>query len=145
MVIGHADFGEEHFIERRPARHLSQRPNLHAGSMHIHDEPGEAFVLGQVWVGPADHLAEVRELGAGGPHLLTSKDPFVAVFFGLHLEAGEVRPGARFGEQLTADDVAPPHLLEVCRLRCVAGVSEDRRGDHAEADLKHTEIRGGKV
>ena len=110
VIVGDADLVEEHLVEAGPARHLTQRPDLHARRPHVDDEPGEALVLGLVGVGAADDLADVGVLRAGRPHLLAGDAPLVAVALGAGLEAGQVRARTRLGEQLAADDVTTVHL-----------------------------------
>ena len=129
--VGHPDVGEEDLVEAGPAGHLAQRADLDARRPHVDDEAGEALVLGQVGVGAGDDLADVAVLGTRRPHLLPVEDPLLAVALGAGLQAGEVAPGARLGEQLAADDVAAVHRLEVGVLGDVGAVGEDRRGDHA--------------
>ena len=94
---GIAHLGEEHLVERGPARHLPQRPDLHPGRVHVDDETGQALVLGGVGIRPADDLADVRQMGPRGPHLLAGHHPLVAVPHRLGLQAGQVaaRPRAR--------------------------------------------------
>ena len=142
MVVGHAHVGEEHLVERCSAGHLAKWSNLHAGSVHVDDEPGESLVFGKVRIRAADDLTEVGELCSGGPHLLAGNDPFVSVTFGFRLQTRQVRSRSGLGEQLAPDDVAAPHLGEVGVFRRVRCMGEDRRRNHAQADLEHTEIGG---
>ena len=134
VVVGDPHLVEEDLVEARAAGHLTQRPHLDAGRLHVDDEPGEPLVLGQVGVGAGDDLADVGVLRAGGPHLLAGDHPLVAVALGLGLQAGQVAAGAGLAEQLAADDVAAVHRLQVAVLGGVAAVGEDRRRDHAEPD-----------
>ena len=141
MIGWNAHFVEEHFVETCATRHLAQRTNLDTFGVHVDDEAAETFVLGQTWIGAADDLADVTELGTRCPHLLTGDHPFVAVALGLRLYRSEVAPCAGFGEQLASDDVAAPQRTQVALLGRWRGMSEDRRRHHAETDLEHTQTR----
>ena len=86
MIVTHAHFGEEHFVEACSAGHLAQRTNFNAGSLHVDDEAGEPLVLGQIGVGAADDFADVAVVRARGPHLLSGEHPFIAVTHRLGLQ-----------------------------------------------------------
>ena len=93
-----------------------------AGLVHVDGEVGDALVLGHVGVGAGDEHAEVGDLAARGPHLLTVDDPLVAVAARPCVETGEVGAGAGLAEELAprllaGDDVAhvPVDLLLRCR------------------------------
>ncbi len=134
MIVGDAHVVEEDLVEARPTGHLAQRPDLDSGRPHVDDEAGQALVLGLLGIGAGDDLADVGVLRPRRPHLLAVEHPLVAVALGSRLQAGEVAPGAGLGEQLAGDDVAAPQRPQVALLRRHRGVSEDRRGDHPEAD-----------
>jgi hypothetical protein len=140
MVVGDPHVLEEHLVEGGTAGHLTQRAHLNARRVHVDDEPGEAAVLGQVGVGATDHLADVAVVGARGPHLLTVQNPLVAVAFGAHLQTGQVGACARLAEQLATDQVAPVHPRQHPGLHRLAGVGEDRRRHHAEADAEERHV-----
>ncbi len=47
VVVGHAHFIEEHFIETCATCHLTQWANFDAWCMHVDDEASETFVFWQ--------------------------------------------------------------------------------------------------
>ena len=141
MGVGYSNLLEEDLVEVGAAGHLPQRPHLHPRSLHVHDETREALVLGEVGVGPADHLADVGVVSTRCPHLLPGDDPLVTVGLGSHLQTGQVGSGAGLGEQLTADDVASIHLGQDLGGHVVFGVIEDRGCDHPEPDPEEALVR----
>src|SRR4051812_47710005 len=104
--VGDAHLLEEELVELRLARDLAQRPDGHAGLLHVHEEVGEALVLRDAPVRPRHEHAPLRVLGAARPHLLAGDHPLVAVLDRLRLQRGEVGPGVRLGEALAPDLLA---------------------------------------
>src|SRR6476469_1178180 len=117
-----------------------ERPDLHAGRVEVDDEHRDAAVLRLLGVRAGDDGAEVRELRAGGPHLLAVEDPLVAVALGAHLEAGDVGAGPGLGEQLRPDLLAAQRLGDVPLALGVGAELDHRRDHHAEAD----DVGGGR-
>ena len=91
-------------------------------------------MLRRVGVGAGQADAPVRALGDRGPHLLAGQPPATVDPLGAGAQRGQVGAGARLGEQLAPDQLAPQRRRhEPLALRVVA-VLEDRRqrpaGDH---------------
>ena len=74
--------------------------------LHVHQEVGEALVLGRVRVGAGDEHAPLRVLRAARPYLLAGHDPVVAVLDRARLQRREVRAGVGLGEALAPDLLA---------------------------------------
>jgi len=143
QVVADAHVVEEHLVERRPTAHLAERTDLHARRVHRHDERGEPDVLGHVRIGSADDVAVVGVAGAGRPHLLAVDDPLVAVADGLGGQAGEVRAGAGFGEQLAPHLVGATQLGEEPLLLLRGAPGADRRADQLQGDAQRLVVRRG--
>ena len=71
------------------------RTNFHAGITHVHNEHRDARVLGSIRIGSGKNNAIVRQVGQGGPHLLTINDPFVTIALGFGLQARHIRTSTR--------------------------------------------------
>ena len=102
--------------------------------LHVHQEVGEALVLGGVGVGAGDEHAPLRELGEGRPDLLPGDDPFVAVLDRAGLQRGEVGAGLGLGEALAPDLLGGEDRLQVALLLLVGAVGDDHRAAHRQAE-----------
>ena len=125
-------FVDEDLVEERLAGHLDQRTHGDARLVHVDREVGDALVLRGIGIGSGDEHAHVGDLAAGGPDLLAGDDVLVTVLLGLAGEAGEVRSGARLGEQLTpADRTVEDRRKELVDLLLGAVGGDGRSGEHA--------------
>ncbi len=77
--VGDPGLLDEELVELRLAGDLAQRADLDGVLLHVHQEVGEALVLGGLAVGARDEHAPLGVLGAAGPDLLAGDDPFVAL------------------------------------------------------------------
>ena len=134
MRVGHAHVGEEHLVERRAAGHLTQRPDLDAGSCMSMRNIVMPLCLGlsgevRVMISPMSEncAPDVHTFWPVSTHSSPSR-------IARGLDAGEVGARDRLGEQLAADDVAAPQRAEVALADFGDAVGEDRGRDHAEAD-----------
>ena len=100
------DIRKEDLVEALTLVDLRDWPDLDALGVHIHDEVRQPGVLRGVRIRPDDQDAPVAEVRARGPDLLAVDDPVVAVAHGAAPQPGEVRPRARFAEEL-----APEHAV----------------------------------
>ena len=134
VLVGDPRLVHEDLVELALAGDLDQRLGFDALLLHVHQEVGEALVLGGVGVGAGDEHAPLRELGQGRPDLLPGDDPFVAVLDGAGLQRGEV--GARLGlrEALAPDLVGVEDRLQVALLLLVGAVGDDHRAAHRQAE-----------
>ena len=139
MIISHAYFVEEHFVEACATCHLSERTNFYTWCTHVDNEASETFVLWQRWVGAANDFADVGELSTRCPHLLSGDEPLVAVAFGFCLHRCQVATRAGLGEQLATNNVGTPHGADVFFFRDVGGMSQNCWGNHAKANLEDAE------
>jgi len=71
-----------HLEELDLAADVRQRPHLDPRLVQVDEEVGDAFVLGQIHVGPGQQHGEVGAVGPGRPYLLPADHPPVAVTFG---------------------------------------------------------------
>src|SRR5262249_31312199 len=69
-VVAYARAVDEDFIEQRAASHLTQRPDLDAGLLHVELEVRDPLVLRQLRRGAREQHALVGELRGRRPHLL---------------------------------------------------------------------------
>ena len=121
----------------RLAGDLHDGTHLDAGLLHIDDEERQTLVLGEVGVGAERSAADVGDLRAGRPYLLSVQDPLAVVTLGLRLHAGQVGPGARLAEELAEDLVVSKHLWDPMLLLLLGAVGEQRRDEEAEAEAVH--------
>ena len=98
MIIAHAHFTKEHFVETRATSHLAEWANFHTRCTHIHNETSESFVLGHVEVSTGDDLTDIAVVRATRPNLLTSDDPLFAVALGLGAETRKIATCSRLTE-----------------------------------------------
>ena len=132
--VGHAAVGHEDLVEQRPTRHLAQRADVDAGLVHLDGEVGDAPMLRHVGVGAGEQHAEVGDLRAGRPHLLTVDDPLVAVADRLGLQAGEVGAGARLAEELAPRLLAGDDVGQEPRALLVGAVGDDGRAGEQQPE-----------
>src|SRR4051794_351898 len=125
---------DEELVELRLAGYLAQRPDLHRLLLHIHDEVGEALVLGGVEVGARDEHAPLRLVRERGPDLLPGHDPLAVRLHGLRLERREVGAGLGLGEALAPDLVGGEDRLEEALLLLLGAVRDHDRAAHHEAE-----------
>ena len=85
-------------LKPRVAGHLHQRPNGHAGAVHVDQQIADALVLGRVGIGAHQQENQVGKLRVRGPDLLPVDDEVVALFDRAGLQRGEVRTRARFAD-----------------------------------------------
>ena len=103
--VGDEHVVEEDLVEVIGAGHLPQRSHVDARVVHVEREAGQPGVARLRGIGPRDEKREVTAAGTGGPHLLAGDRPPAVNRRRRRPGAREVRPRARFGEQL-----APPLL-----------------------------------
>ena len=96
------------------------------------EERGEVPVPGLVGA-PAEDLADVRQVGAGGPDFLTRDPPSAAVGHGPGADRCQVRSGAGLAEQLAGDLLPAVEAGQRMQPLFLRPVPQDRGGDHAEA------------
>src|SRR2546429_9584828 len=99
----YADVIEEHLIELRLARDLSERPDGDARRLHVHEEEADGLVLGSFWTGPHEEEAPVGDVGHARPDLLAVDDEVAVVVHRAGLEVGEVRARVGLGEALAPE------------------------------------------
>ena len=107
------------------------------GRLHVHQEVGDAAVLGRVRVGAGEHEHPVGVVRAGGPDLLAVDDVVVAVADGAGLERGEVGAGARLASSPGTSCTSPLRICGRCSLLLLLGaVDDERRAEHAECPCR---------
>ncbi len=134
VLVGDPRALDEQLVELRLAGDLAQRADLHGLLLHVHQEVGEALVLGCVGVGARDEHAPLGVLGAAGPDLLARDDPLVAVLDGAGLQRREVRARLGLGESLAPDLLAGEDRREVALLLLVVAPDHQRRAAEQEAE-----------
>ncbi len=102
--------------------------------LHVHQEVGQALVLGHVGVGARDEHAPLGVLGAAGPHLLAGDDPVLAVLDRARFQRGEVRAGLGLGEALAPDLLGREDRRQVALLLLVAAPHHQRRAAEQQAE-----------
>ncbi len=90
VLVGHVGVLDEELVELRLAGDLAQRPDLDLLLLHVHEEVGEALVLGRVGVGAGDEHAPLGLVGEGRPHLLPGDPPAPVL---LRSPSSSARPG----------------------------------------------------
>ncbi len=76
------------------------------GALHVEHEVGDPLVLGHVGIGAHEQHPTLRVVRARRPDLLAVHDPVVTIAERRRTKRCEVRPGARFAEQLAPDLLA---------------------------------------
>ena len=130
---GHAHVFEENFVEGVHIAHVDQRADGHAGALHVHQEVGDAAVLGGVRVCAGEHEHPVGGVRAGGPDLLAVEDEVVAVTDGASLEGREVGAGARLTVALAPLHLPREDARKVLLPLLFGAVDDNRRPDHRRA------------
>src|SRR5215469_6422331 len=102
--------------------------------MHVDNEHADPAVLRLARIGPGQHRSVVAVLSPRRPHLLSAENPLIAVPDSSGLQAGNVGSGARLGEQLAPDLLAPQHRRQISLLLLLRAHLENRVSWHADAD-----------
>ena len=90
--------------------------------------------------------APLRELRGGGPDLLAGDAPAAVDPGGLGRQTGQVRAGARLGEQLAPDHLAAEGRRQEPLLLLLGAERDDRREDpRRDADLPPLDLPGGEL
>ena len=126
---GDADVVEEDLVELEIVDHVHQGPNGDAWGAHVHDEVGDALVLGRIGVRPGQDVHPVGPVTQGGPDLLAVNDEIVAVADGRGLEVGQVGAGVGLREALTPDDFLVRRRREELFFQIVRAEADDGRAD----------------
>jgi hypothetical protein len=140
VAVRDAHVGQEHLVEFGLAGRLTQRPHLQTGCRHVDQEIGHALVLGHVRIRTRDQDAALRLVRHRRPDLLAVDDPVVAVPHRPGREAGEIRAGPGFAEQLAPHLLAHPEWSQVAGALLVRAVTQDCRRGHAEPDADAARI-----
>ena len=108
------------------------------GRLQIEDQAGDAAVLGRIRVGAGIQGAPPRQVGLGGPDLVTVDPEYVTVALSAGAQAGEVRSGFRFGHAQRPPFVAAQqgHQQTVDLLGC-AELADAGCGDAGAGDVGH--------
>ena len=108
------------------------------GESIVHQEAGDAAVLGHVRVGAGQQDPPVGVVRRRGPHLLTGDDPLVAVEDRPGRQPGEVGAGTGLAEELAPDVVrVRGSAARNSRLLVLGAPLDDGRAGHADADAEH--------
>ena len=120
------------------AVHLLERLHRDAGLMHVHDEKGQAGMLGLVPVGARQQQSEVGLLRPRSPELLAVDHIVVALAIGAGDRPGGVRPAAGLAEELAPGFFAGHAGTQKPFLLLIGAVRQDGRGrQHANANPGH--------
>src|SRR5580658_10402696 len=111
-------------------------PNIDARRAHVDPEHGETLMLGGVKVVAREQQAIVRIVGARGPYLLAADEPALAPARRAGAQSGDVGPGARLGEELTPDLLAPQRGADESALHIGRGEFHEGGHAHAETDAE---------
>ena len=95
-------------------------------------------MLGDVRIGPGQQDPQIGVVCARAPHLLSVDHPLVAVPLGPRGQAGQVRTGAWFAEQLAPHLLAPQHGRQVAAALFVGAVPDDGGAGHTDPDGEQT-------
>jgi hypothetical protein len=106
VVVGGAHLVEEDLVQVVRPHHRADRSDLDAGTVHGHQEDGEALLLALLPRGPGQQEAPLGHGGVGGPDLLAGDPPAGAVSHRGRPEGGQVRAGVGLAEALAPDDLA---------------------------------------
>ena len=143
LAVFHPHIVEEAFVDVGIAGSQLDLAHGDAGCAHVHPEIGQALVLGHSGIGARNDHAIVGEMGIGGPQLLAVQPPAVAVRLRLEAQAGKVRSGGRFGEQLAPDFLAAHGLAGLLDHEvAVLAKAHQHRDRHAQ---RYAEIVRGKA
>ena len=117
------------------------RFRLNALLVHVHDEHGQALVLWRFRVGTCQHDAVIGEVRARGPDFLAIDHPLVAILDGACLDASDVGPGSRLGEELAPDFFAAQGFFDIALLVIIGAKGNHRRHAHAKTDGERADRR----
>ncbi len=98
---------EEHLVELSPAGDLHDRPDLHTGLFHRHEQEREPRVASRRRVRARDHEAPVGHVCQRRPDLLAREHPLVTVERGAGLHRGEIRAGVGLAVALAPSLLTP--------------------------------------
>ena len=124
-VGGHRDAVEEDLAELVVPGHLPDRSHVDAGGAHVEQEERDAPVAPPVGSGAGQQDAVLGVLGVRRPDLGAVDHVPVAIAGRRCGEAGEVRSGARFGEELAPQHLAGERGREVPAALLVGAGPED--------------------
>ena len=125
---------------------LSNGADFDAGDREVDDEHRETVVLGRGGVCAGEQDAEVGAMGERRPDLLTVDQPAARDRNCAGLDAGEIGPRTRFGEQLAPDLASGQHARHVATSLRVGAELQQRRQAVAECDrqlLRHEREAAG--
>ena len=122
----HADVAEEEFAELALAAHLLQPAHLDTGALHINQQDGKAFVLGNIGVRPDDELAPIGGPSVAVPALLAVYDEAIAVAFRFGRERREIGTGVGFREALAPNLLGAEDFPEIAFLLCFGAEEQER-------------------
>ena len=123
-VLGrNADIRQEHFAEFRTAVGLPDRPHLHAGRPHIHDEVGDAAMFLRIRIGPGQQYAVVGVHRVRRPDLLPVDHVMIAVPHRPAAQRGKIGSRVRLRESL-APDFALRHACQIAALLRLGAVRQ---------------------
>ena len=134
FAVGNADVGEELLVELGITGHLAKGPHIHTRRMHVHDKVGQSLVLLRIGIASGEQQTEVGDVSHGCPAFLTVDDPLFPVKNGAGAESGDVRTGARLGEELAPDLLAGEQRTEIPIAHLVGSLRQDGRSRHSVAD-----------
>ncbi len=126
LVVGHPGPVQVHLVEVDLAGEVTQRTDLDARLMQMHEEVGDAPAFGDVGVRAGEQHRVVGVMGPRRPDLLPGHDPLVTVGFGSGGERRQIRPGARLAEQLTPALLVPHDRREKTAALRLGAVREQR-------------------
>ncbi len=124
--------GEEDLAEHRVAGHLAQRTHLDARLVHVEREPTDALMLRHGRIRTGEQHAEIGEMTARRPDLLTVDDPHVAIADRARRKPREIRSGAGLTEQLAPAQPAGDCIGDVPLDLLAGSVRGDRRRHQAD-------------
>ncbi len=87
---------EKQFVELDRAGDVAQRPHLHAGGLHIHQQDAQAAMLGRAGIGARQQQAPVGQVCERSPDLLAVEDEAISKHLRPGSQRGQVGAGARF-------------------------------------------------
>ena len=146
QVVGDPHVGEEDLVERRPAGHLPDRPDLDTRRVQRDQEGCHPCVLGHRRIGPRDEFAPAGELRARAPHLLAADYPVVSVSLRTGRQARQIRACAGLGKQLAAQFLGAKEPADEPGLLLGSAEQADRRRDQVSGDREGLmPVRCGEV
>ena len=128
---GHANVGEEHFVELCRAGHGLERADLDARRAHRKDQITDASnLVGCIRLRADQREHHVSPMRGRGPDLLAVDDEVRSVFHGTRLQRRQVRPRAGLGVTLAPDDVAPQRRSDPLLLLLLCPQLQQCRDQH---------------